>query len=197
MTSAEILAKLRRIHVDGERDWEENYDAFVAEVDRRVECLSVQITRLSGGKFTLSTPMNDVHYYTFELPIQARSNRFDISVGRVSAAGGESIYLVVYAASILPLVEIRWHAYTLDGRGNVIRNNYDLLDDAWLKAHAQQADLARDLAAAVEQCGWQLLKPELTEQPAPKDWPWPLPSYDYQNGEYLVRDYILKAMRDY
>ena len=91
----------------------------------------------------------------------------------------------------------RWHAFTLDRAGKLAHRSYDLLDDKWLESREQEADLALKVVEAAESCGWQVVGPDLTEQPAPSDWKWPLPSWDYQSGEYTLRDYIIRGMRDY
>jgi hypothetical protein len=131
------------------------------------------------------------------MPLNAPPDRFRISVQDVEAAGSEAIYLVAYCSSILPLVELRWHVITLDGQRKRDRRSYDLLDDEWLSAHPQEADLSLKMVDLVERCGWQVIGPDIAELPAPADWPLPLPSYDYQDGDYLVRDYVIKGMRDY
>jgi hypothetical protein len=54
-----------------------------------------------------------------------------------------------------------------------------------------------DLALDVEACGWQIVGPEITEKPAPKDWPLPIAGLDYGSGQYLVRDSIIRGLRPY
>ena len=197
MTDAEILEKLRRTYVDGVREWDADPDAFSAAVNQRIGCLSIELTRVAGSTVSARSPRGDVHYYSFEIAINVRPDRFRVSVEDVEIADGEAIYLVVYCASIIPLAEIRWHVITLDSQGKQDRASFDISDEKWLSSHPKEADFAIEVLDAIAHCGWQVLEPALAEQPAPAEWPWPLPTYDYQDGEYKVRDYILKGMRDY
>ena len=87
MTKDEILAKLRQIYVEGFREWDENYDAFVADLNRRVGCLSVQLTQCSGTTVGMSGPTGDVHYYSFEMPVLVPRDRFSISKEARRAGG--------------------------------------------------------------------------------------------------------------
>ena len=196
MTHEEILARLRSRYVNGVRGWEENPDAFQAALDARLGCLSVKLMSLCGTGVTARTPVGDVHYYSFEVPVLGTPGQDHVSAEIVADAGGELIYLVAYCSSLIPLVEMRWHSHTLS-KGRRDHNNYDLLDETWLSTHPREADLALQAVEAAEACGWQVIGPDFTEQPAPKEWGWPLPSYDYQDGEYLIRDYVIKGMRDY
>jgi hypothetical protein len=197
MTSSDIMERLRKIYVDGVRDWDENYEAYSADLERRVGCLSVELSKAAGSTVAARSPTGDVHYYSFEVAVNAPPDRFQVSVEDVKAADGEAVYLVAYCSAILPLVELRWHTITLDGEGQRARRSFDILDEEWLKRRSQERELSLKALECLEHCGWQLLEPELTEQPAPAGWPWPLPSYDYQDGDYKVRDYIFKGMRDY
>jgi hypothetical protein len=197
MSNSDILARLRRIYVDGIRDWDDNYEAYIADVERRIGCLSVELAKSVGSAVTMETPTGDVHYYSLEAPVSGPPGRFRISAEDVAACGREAIYLVAYCSSILPVVELRWHVMGLDAQQNVIRKSYDVLDDVWLSTHPREAEFSLAAVDAAERCGWQVIGPDLTEQPAPKEWPYPLPSYDYQDGAYLVRDYMIKGMRDY
>jgi hypothetical protein len=197
MTADEILAKLRRIYLDGARDWDTNYDAYMADLEKRIGGLSVALAKLTGRAVSTSTPTGDVHYYSIEAPINAPADRFRIAEDDVLASSGESVYLVAYCSTIVPLVELRWHSIKLDAQQKRIRKSYDVLDDAWLSTHPNELELSLRVVEAAEQCGWQVASPDTTEQPPPRDWPLPLPSYDYQNGAYLIRDYIIKGMRDY
>jgi hypothetical protein len=196
MSAEDILAKLRRIYVDGVRDWDANYEMYLADLERRIGCISVALPKLTGGSVSTSTPTGDVHYYSLEAPINSPMGRFRIREDDVEASGGEAIYLVAYCSAILPLIELRWHSIKLAEHKRV-RKNYDVLDDVWLSTHPNEMDLSLKIVEAAEQCGWQVVGPDLTEQKPAKDWPFPLSSYDYQNGEYLVRDYIVSGMRDY
>ena len=197
MTDAEILEKLRRTYVDGVREWDEDYEAYSAELAQRVGCLAVELTKAAGTTVGARSPTGDVHYYSFEIPVNAPPDRFRTSVDDVDSAEGEAIYLVVYCSTIMPLVEIRWHSITLDANGKRVRANFDVVDEQWLGTHGIEADLSLKVLEAASHCGWQVIGPELAERPAPAGWPWPLAGYDYQNGEYKVRDYIVSGMRDY
>ena len=196
-SDAEIMEQLRRIYVGGVRDWDEDYEAYSAELSRRVGCLSNELARVAGTAVGAQAPTGDVHYYSFEIPVNTRPGRFRTSVKEVEMADGEAIFLVVYCSTILPLVEIRWHSITLDAQGRRVRASCDVRDEKWLSAHAVQADLSLQVVEAAALCGWQVLAPDLADQPAPTGWPWPLAGYDYQDGEYKVRDYIMSGMRDY
>lgn len=197
MTTAEIMDKLRKNYVDRVREWDDDYDAYVAALDARLGCLSIKLVAVTGTTVSITRPVGDVHYYSFEAPLRGRSDRFNSSAEDIEEVGGEALYLVVYCSTSLPLTEVRWHARKLDPGGKRVFESYDLLDEAWLSAHPKEADLALQVIEAAEAGGWQVIGPDLAEQPAPKEWGWPLPSYDYQDGEYLIRDYIIKGMRDY
>lgn len=197
MTPAEILAKLRQTYVEGIRAWDQDHDAFMADLERRVGCLSVELAKVGGAAVGMRNPRGDVHYYEFELPVRAPPGRSRITIDDVEAVSGEATYLVAYGSSILPLVEVRWHVITLDDAGKLRRMSCDLLDQRWLDGHPRESELALRVVDAAERCGWQILGPDLAEQEPPDDWPWPFPTYDYQDGQYLLRDYIIKGMRDY
>lgn len=196
MTSHEILEKLRRQYVDGYREWDEDYEGFMQKLETRLGCLSSKLFAHAGGRaVTTRGPTGDVHYYAIEVAIRARADRYKITPEEIEAAGGEAVYLVAYCSSVLPLVEFRWHSVIAEGHA-VESTSFDLLDDEFLAEHPSERELSMVLIDEAAACGWQTIDPALTEQQPPSDWPWPLPTYDYRNGEYLVRDYIIKGMRD-
>ena len=197
MTDEEVVSALKRVYVDGVRDWDDNYDAFIADVQRRIGCFSVELARRSKVSVGTRAPVGDVMYYSLEVPIEAPADRFMLTAEDVTAQGGEAYYLVAYCSTILPVAEIRWHAVTLGTDGTRVRASHDLFDPDWLASHRGQESFALDVVAAAEHCGWQIIGPTLTEREAPKSWPWPFPTYDYQDGEYLIRDYLIKGMREY
>lgn len=197
MTDEQVVTALRRIYVDGIREWDDDYDAFINDVQRRVGCFSVELARRAKVNVGTRAPVGDVMYYSIELPLEAPADRFLISSEDVAQLGGEGYYLVAYCSTILPLVEIRWHGVTLASDGARVRSSYDLFDSSWLAGHGGQESFALEVVEAAEHCGWQVVGPDLTERAVPKDWPWPFPTYDYQGGEYLIRDYLIKGMRDY
>jgi len=195
--SNDLLVRLRRIYVDGVRDWDTDYERYIADVEKRIGCLTVELGKLTGRPVSMETPTGDVHYYALEVPLRAPPGRFRVGADDIDASGVELLYLVAYCSSIVPVVEFRWHAITRDREHALTRRSFDVLDDAWLATHPREEELALKVVEAAEGCGWQVAGPALMEQRAPKDWPFPLPSYDYQNGDYLVRDYVVKGMRDY
>lgn len=196
MTTDEILGKLRAIYVEQKRDWDASYGAFMADVERRGGCPAVELGKATGAAVATERPTGDVGCYSFEMALRAPRSRFRVEAEDVDAVGGEAIWLVVYGATVLPLVEARWHS-AVAPRGKLALTSADLLDDEWIAGHPELGDLALAVADAIARCGWQLVGPDATEQPRPADWPWPMPSHDYHPGQYIVRDYIITGMRDY
>src|SRR5690242_13067224 len=141
MTKDEILTKLRAIYVEQKRDWDTDYDAFIADLERRVGCLTVELGKATSAAVVTEAPTGDVGYYSFELALRASRGRFVVGVDDIEAVGGEAIWLVVYASTMLPLVEVRWHTGTVDVRGKLKVASADLLDDAWLTGHAELGDV--------------------------------------------------------
>lgn len=198
MTNEEILSRLRRHFVDGVHEWDADPEAFTAALEQRLGCLSAKLTAVAAGyAVTTRGATGDVHYYSMEIAIRGPADRFALSSEDLEAAGGEALYLVVYCSTLLPLVEARWHFFELDRTRRLTTTTHDLFDDHWLSERPAESALALKVAEAFETCGWQLTSSELMDERAPADWPWPLPAYDYQSGEYLVRDYVIKGMRDY
>jgi len=191
MTESEIHGRLRQQFVDGVVDWDEGATKV------RIERLTHKLKALFP-KVGLEGPHDELGYYWFDMPLAGAPNRFRLRTGAVTKAGGRLCYLSLYCCVPMPLVEGRWHVVTLDSdRTNSVHASYDLLDGAWLSDNPGEADLALKVAELAEECGWQVVGPEITEKPAPKDWPRPLAGLDYGSGEYLIRDYIIRGLRDY
>lgn len=177
MTDLEIIEGVRRQFVDGYREWDANYDAFMAALEKRLDCLQAKMAKLGHDRqVTRRGPTGDVHYYSIELAWSGPTDRSAATRRRIEQNGGVLTYLVAYCSSALPLVEMRWFAFTSENDWLRSRD-YDLLDETWLSEHPELTDSA-------------LEKP-------PAGWPPPLASYDYQNGDYILRDYIIRGMRDY
>ena len=80
LSDAEIMEQLRRIYVDGMRDWDNDYEAYSAELSQRVERLSIELARVAGTAVGAQAPTGDVHYYSFEIPVNTRPGRFRTSI---------------------------------------------------------------------------------------------------------------------
>jgi|GEM_PF-4444429 len=193
----EILARLRRIHVDEVRAWEEDYEGVMADLRRRIGCFTVELARVSGTTVGVNGPVGDLNYYSLELPVRASPGRFVVTADDIDVHDGEVYFLVAYCSTVLPLVEVRWHVLTLDEQGKRVAKSYDIFDKVWLGKHPDEERLALDVVTAAEHCDWQLVGPDVMEQKPPSDWPWPFPTYDYHDGDYLLRDYVLRGPREY